>query len=82
MLGSHNCIAAETPATLVSCSPTKAPPPPRGGFPFGRFTGEPRALNCIDGLSDGESRSASSSALGLAGFPLAPLVDAQIAKDN
>ena len=66
----------------LPCSPTKAPPPRWRGFPFGRFTGEPRALNCIDGLSDGESRSASSSALGLAGFPLAPLIDAQIAKDN
>ena len=72
VLGSPNCIAAETPATLVSCSPTKAPPPPWRGFPFGRFTGERRALNCIDRLSDGESRSASSSALGLAGLSACP----------
>jgi len=68
VLGSHNCIAAET-----SHVPRLKPRRPRGGaLPFGRFTGERRALNCIDRLSDGESRSASSSALGLAGLSACP----------
>lgn len=51
----------------------RKPRHPRGGaFHLGDFTKELSALNCIDNLSDGENRSASSNRARVAGLSACP----------